>query len=83
VKLINDGFKLGTASVTIGVPFALERKTNIVIKGERADFDSLRVPQGPGISRESVATVMIGTRWNRCLRKRGLWRAQMIQHVEY
>jgi len=34
-----------------------ESKTNIVIKGERADFDSLRVPQEPGASRESVATV--------------------------
>ena len=60
-----------------------ESKTNIVIKGKRADIDSLRVPQGPGISREFVATVMNRTRWDRYLRKRGLWRAQVIQRVGY
>ena len=59
-----------------------ESKTNIVIKGERADFDSLR-PQGSGISRESVATVMNSTRWDRYFRKRGLRRAQVIQSVGY
>jgi len=60
-----------------------ESKTNIVIKGKRADFDSLRVPQGPDASRESVAIVTDGTRWDRCLRKRGLRRAQVIQRVGY
>src|SRR5271166_2232439 len=60
-----------------------ESKTNIVIKGKRADFDSLRVPQGPGAPRESVATVMSGTRWDHCLRKPGLRRAQVIQTVGY
>jgi len=41
-----------------GLPRLRESKTSIVIKGDRADFDSLRVPQGPGASRQSVATVI-------------------------
>jgi len=41
-----------------GLARLCESKPNIVIKSERADFDSPRVPQGPGTSRESVATVI-------------------------
>jgi len=42
-----------------GLPRLRESKTNIVFKGKRADFDSLRVPHEPGACRESVATVII------------------------
>jgi len=42
---------------------------NIVITGKRADADTLRVPQEPAAIRESVATRMNGTRWDRYFRK--------------
>jgi hypothetical protein len=55
----------------LGLDRLRESNTNIVVKGEHVNFDSLRVPQGSGISRESVATVMNSTRWDRYFRKKG------------
>ena len=66
----------------LGLARLRESKTNIVIKGERT-ISTVCVPQGSGISRESVATVMNSTRWDRYFRKRGLRRTQVIQSVGY
>ena len=48
-----------------------------------APISTVCVPQGSGISRESVATVINSTRWDRYFRKRGLRCAQVIQSVGY
>ncbi|MGZ3471829.1 MAG: hypothetical protein ACXVA6_17810, partial [Isosphaeraceae bacterium] len=44
---------------------------------------AMKTSEAAGISRESVATVMNSTRWDRYFRKRGLRRAQVIQSVGY